>query len=96
MLGTVGEYTVASSNTTDDIIDLIKTYELSCNPTLVPKIFKIKKLGILSTAGGEIDINGKTFTLIKNQSLEFGYGVIDIVSIKCKTAGLKLIIRYLY
>lgn len=96
MFGTVGEYVVNSSNTSDELVDLIKEQELAANPKLVPSHFLLKKLGILSASDGEIYINDKLFTLMKNKSLEFGYGLTDVHSIKCNTAGIKLIIRYLY
>ena len=96
MLGTVSEYIVNSSDTTTELIDEIKAQELQSNPKLVPDNFVLKKLGILSTSNGEIYINDKLFTLIKNQSLELGYGLIDVYSLKCNTSGIKLIIRYLY
>lgn len=96
MLGTVSEYIVQSSDTTSEIVDLIKAQEIQQTPNLVPKNFVLKKLGVLSTSDGEIYINNKLFTLTKNQSLELGYGLSDVYSIRCNTAGIKLIIRYLY
>lgn len=96
MLGTVSEYIVNSSNTTDNIVDLIKAQEMQQSPSLVPNNFLLKKLGILSDTDGSIYINNKLLTLIKNQSLELGYGLSDVYSIKANTSGMKLIIRYLY
>ena len=96
MIGTISEYTVSSTNTTDELVDLIKAQEISQSPNLVPENFVLKKCGILSTSDGEVYVNGKLFTLIKNQALEFGYGLMDVKSIKSNTSGIKLIIRYLY
>ena len=96
MLGTVSEYIVNSTDTSTELIDAIKAQELQQDPKLVPSNFVLKKVGILSKSDGSIYVNNKLFTLIHNQSLEFGYGLSDIYSLKCNTSGIKLIIRYLY
>ena len=95
MLGTCGEYIVNSTNTTDNIIDKIKDYELSLGfKTPTPLI--IKKIGIKVDKDCILNINKRTFTLEANSTLEFGYNVFDITSIVAQTQGVKIIVRYLY
>lgn len=98
MIGTCGEYIVNSTNTTDDIINKIKEYELSLggvNSLTSP--FTIRKIGIKSESDCTIKINrNRLFTLKKNEPLEFAYNVFDVTSLIAQTQGVKLTIRYLY
>lgn len=97
MLGTCGEYIVNSTNTTDDIIDKIKEYEVGLSSNVVlPSPFIIKKIGIKANNECSIQLNGRTFVIEANSTLEFGYNVFDIRSIVLQTEGVKLTIRYLY
>ena len=91
MLGTCGEYIISSTNTTDDIVKLIKTSE---NINYSP--FIIKKIGIKCDNDCELKINNKLFYLSANEPLEFGYDVWDITSIISATKGVKMVVRYLY
>lgn len=95
MLGTVGEYIVESSNTTDNIVDKIKEYELSLVDS-VPSSFYIKQLGILPSAACTIKVNGRNFYTTKEIPLELGYNMMDVTKIVAQDEGVKLTIRYLY
>lgn len=96
MLGTCGEYIVASTNTTDNIVDLIKQNEVDLGFKYLPNPFILKKIGIKSDSTCKIEINKHAFELSPNDSLEIGYNMMDISSIKSQNSGVKLIIRYLY
>lgn len=97
MLGVCGEYTIGSTNSTDNIINSIKEYELGLRKNVIlPSPFIIKKIGIKVNKECSIKLNGRTFTIESNGVLEFAYGMFDITSIVVQTEGVKLIIRYLY
>ena len=97
MIGTCGEYIIDSTNTTDDIIDKIKEYELSLDSNIVlPSPFIIKKIGIRPNSDSAIKLNGRVFNIKGNETLEFGYNYFDITSIIAQTEGVQLVIRYLY
>lgn len=97
MLGTCGEYIVDVTNTTDNIVDKIKEYELTLNPNIMlSSPFIIKKIGIKANSDSAIKINGRVFNVKENEVLEFGYDCFDITSIVSQTKGTELIIRYLY
>jgi hypothetical protein len=97
MLGTCGEYIVGSTNTTDNIINNIKEYELGLGANItLPSPFIIKKIGIKADSECSISLNGRNFTIEANDTLELGYNVFDVKSIVAQTEGVKLIIRYLY
>lgn len=91
MLGTCGEYIIDSTNTTDDIVELIKTSE-----SITYSPFVIKKIGIKCESDCEVKINDKSFNLTANEPLEFGYDIWDILSIVAVTTNVKMVIRYLY
>lgn len=95
MLGTCGEYIVNSSNTVDNIVDKIKSYELSLG-VKTPSPLVIKKIGIKVDKECVLKINKRNFNLEANGVLEFGYNVFDITSIIAQTQGVKIIVRYLY
>lgn len=97
MLGTCNEFTVTSTNITDNIVDVIKEQELNLGRNLASlSPFVIKKIGIKASKHCEIKINKSTFVIEANEPLEFGYGVFDVTSIIAQTEGVKLTIRYLY
>ncbi len=97
MLGTCGEYIVANTNDTNDIVDSIKEYELTLGLSpLLSNPFIIKKIGIKASDKCNISINGRNFSLEANEPLEFGFNVFDVTSIVSKTKNVKLTIRYLY
>lgn len=96
MLGTCGEYIIDSTNTTDDIINKIKEYESGLGLNTLPTPFIIKKIGIKANGECSIKLNGRTFVIEANGTLEFGYNVFDVKSIIAQTEGVKLTIRYLY
>ena len=97
MLGTCGEYIINSTNTTDDIADKIRDYELGLGSNVaLLSPFVIKKIGIKANSECSIKLNGRSFVIEANNTLEFGYNVFDIISIVAQTEGVKLTIRYLY
>jgi hypothetical protein len=96
MLGTCGEYIVESTNTTDNVVEKIREYEVGLGLNTVPSPLVIKKIGIKVSAECILKINGRDFNLEANGTIEFGYNVCDIRSIVAQTEGVKLTIRYLY
>lgn len=97
MLGTCGEYIIDSTNATEDIADKIREYELKLGSNIaLLSPFVIKKIGIKANSECSIKLNGRTFIIEANGTLEFGYNVFDIMSIVAQTEGVKLTIRYLY
>lgn len=96
MLGTCGEYIVESTNTTDNVVEKIREYEVGLGFNTIPSPFIIKKIGIKVSAECILKINGRDFNLEENGTLEFGYNVCDIRSIIAQTKGVKMTIRYLY
>jgi hypothetical protein len=96
MLGTCGEYIVESTNTTDNVVEKIREYEVGLGFATIPSPLVIKKIGIKVSAECILKINGRDFNLEANGTLEFGYNVCDIRSIVAQTEGVKLTIRYLY
>lgn len=96
MLGTVGEYIVESTNTEDNIVELIEQQQLDLGFEFLPQPFLLKKLGIKSDSTCELLINKNVFVISENEPLEIGYNLMDVYNIKSNTAGIRLIIRYLY
>lgn len=96
MLGICGEYIIESTNTTDNIVDKIKKYEMQFSSNNLPTPFVIKKIGILVEADCTVKINGRPFIIKQDSPLEIGYNIMDIFSIVSDTSNVKLTVRYLY
>lgn len=96
MLRNCGELIIESSSTTDNIVDLIKDYEVSLALNDIPDPFSVNKLGIKCSAECILNINGRDFTVDKDDTIEFGYDTIEITDVTPKTEGAKLIVRYMY
>ena len=90
-----GEF-IINETTSENVVSLIREYEVGLGLNDVPKNFMLRKLGIKVDAGCEVEINGRKFSVNEKEALEFGYDSIKVHSIIFKTAGLKAIIRYMY
>lgn len=95
MLGTCGEYIVAATNSTDEIVEQIKEYEKALTE-YIPSPFIIRKIGIKTDIECTLIINGREFIIDQNGVLEFGYDMFNVTSIVAQTEGANLKIRYLY
>ena len=90
-----GEF-IINETASDNVVSLIKEYEISLGLNKVPENFLIRKLGIKVNAACDVEINGRKFSINEKEPLEFGYDSIKAESIIFKTAGLKAVIRYMY
>lgn len=103
MLGVCGELTVANSDLTTNIVGLIEAQEIGYGQTTLSMLknsgrtFAIKKAGIRVEDDCTITINeNRDFSLVAGEVLEFPYDMFNIYSIKSKTEGVTITIRYLY
>ena len=90
-----GEFDV-NGTTLENIVPLIREYEVSLGLNDVPKNFMLRKLGIKVNAACDVAINGRDFSINEKEPLEFGYDSIKVDSIVFKTTGLNAIVRYMY
>lgn len=90
-----GELNLAGT-TSENVVQVIKDYELSLGLNEVPEKFVLRKLGIKTDAACEVSINGRIFTMNAKEPLEFGYDSIKVDSLIFKTTGINAIIRYMY
>ena len=99
--GNFGEYNVAATNTTDNVVEKIKEYELSFedNGYLQENAdnFGIKNLGIRNDSGNDVivDINNRPFTILAGTALNLPH-IEMIKSVVFKTSGAKVCVRYVY
>ena len=99
--GKFGEYNIASTNTTDNVVDKIKDYELtfSDNEYLLnlKEKFKIKNIGIKNMSNSDIivKINERPVMITANSSFNLPY-VEFIESVVFSTVGANVSIRYVY
>lgn len=99
--GNFGEYNVAATNTTDNIVEKIKEYELSFDDSKYleenAESFAIKNLGIRNDANSDIvvKVNGRPFTILAGTALNLPY-IEMINSVVFATAGVKVSVRYVY
>lgn len=99
--GNVGEYNIDSTNTTDNVVDKIKEYELSFedNGYLQENAdnFGIKNLGIRNDSGNNVvvNINNRPFTILASSALNLPH-IEMIKSIVFETSGAKVCVRYVY
>lgn len=90
-----GEFDI-NGTTSENVVSLIKEYEISLGLNEVPKNFIIRKLGIKVNAACDVEINCRDFSINEKEPLEFGYDSIKVDSIIFKTTGLSAIVRYMY
>ena len=90
-----GEFAI-NETTYDNVVNLIKNYEIELGLNDIPNNFVIRKLGIKADATCTVEINGHDFLINTDESLEFGYDSIKVHSIIFKTTGIKAVIRYMY
>lgn len=90
-----GEFDI-NGTTSENVVQLIKEYEISLGLNAVPNNFVLRKLGIKVSAACDVAINGRDFSINEMEPLEFGYDSIKVNSIVFKTTGLNAIVRYMY
>jgi hypothetical protein len=90
-----GEFDI-NGTTAENIVPVIREYEVNLGLNEVPENFVIRKLGIKVNAACDVAINGRDFSINEKEPLEFGYDSIKVNSIVFKTTGLNAIIRYMY
>lgn len=90
-----GEYDIMGTST-DDIVQKIKEYELNLGLNAVPERFFLRKLGVRVDAACEVEVNGRAFSVIPDEPLEFGYESIKVEKLIFKTPGVNAIVRYMY
>ncbi len=90
-----GEF-IINETTSDNVVSLIKEYEINLGLNAVPNNFIIRKLGIKVDKDCDILINGRSFSTSVLEPLEFGYDSIKVDNIIFKTPGVKAVIRYMY
>ena len=90
-----GEF-IISSTTSENVVSLIREYEVSLGLNDVPKNFMLRKLGIKVEAACDVEINGRKFSITEKEPLEFGYDSIKVTSIVLKTTGVAAVVRYMY
>jgi hypothetical protein len=90
-----GEFDI-NGTTSENVVSLIKDYEISLGLNEVPKNFIIRKLGIKVSAACDVEINGRDFSINEKEPLEFGYDSIKVESIVFKTTGINAVVRYMY
>ena len=90
-----GEYDIMGTST-DDIVQKIKEYELSLGLNTVPERFFLRKLGVRVDAVCEVEVNGRAFSVIPDEPLEFGYESIKVEKLIFRTPGVNAIVRYMY
>lgn len=95
MIGTVGEYIIETTSSATELVAAIKTYEETLGLNTLPSNFVIKKIGIKPSDACTVTINGREFVVDKGETLDFGYGMIDVYSLYISD-GVKAVIRYLY
>lgn len=99
--GNVGEYNIDSTNTTDNVVEKIKEYELSFedNKYLQENAdnFGIKNLGIRNDSGIDVivGINNRPFTILAGTALNLPH-IEMIKSVVFETSGAKVCVRYVY
>lgn len=90
-----GEFDIAGT-TADEIVQKIKEYELGLGLNKVPEKFFLRKLGVKVDAACEVEVNGRAFSVLPQEPLEFGYDSIKVESLIFKTSGVNAIVRYMY
>ncbi len=90
-----GEFDILGT-TTDDVVQSIKDYEISLGLNKVPEKFFLRKLGVKVDAACEVEVNGRAFSVLPREPLEFGYESIKVESLIFKTPGVNAIVRYMY
>ena len=90
-----GEF-IINETTSENVVSLIREYEVSLGLNEVPKNFMLRKLGIKVNTACKVAINGRDFSINEKEPLEFGYDSIKVNSIVFKTSGLSAVIRYMY
>lgn len=90
-----GEYDIMGTST-DDIVQKIKEYELSLGLNAVPERFFLRKLGVRVDTACEVEVNGRAFSVIPDEPLEFGYESIKVEKLIFRTPGVNAIVRYMY
>lgn len=99
--GNVGEYNIDSTNTTDNVVEKIKEYELSFedNGYLQDNAndFGIKNIGIRNDSGNDVivNINSRPFTILAGTALNLPH-IEMIKNVVFKTSGAKVCVRYVY
>lgn len=91
-----GEFDINETTTTDNVVQLIKEYEVGLGLNKVPDNFTIRKLGIKVNSACDVEINGRDFSIDEHSPLEFAYDSIKVNSIVFKQAGVQAVIRYMY
>ena len=87
-----GEF-IINETTSENVVSLIREYEVSLGLNEVPKNFMLRKLGIKVNTACIVAINGRDFSINEKEPLEFGYDSIKVNSIVFKTSGLNTVIR---
>lgn len=90
-----GEF-IINETSSENVVSLIKEYEVGLGLNDVPKNFMLRKLGIKVDAACDVEINGRKFSINEKEPLEFGYDSIKVNSIIFKTTGLAAVVRYMY
>ena len=90
-----GEFDITGT-TEDNIVQSIKEYEISLGLNAVPKHFVLRKLGVKVDAACEVEVNGRVFSVLPREPLEFGYESIKVESLIFRTPGVNAIVRYMY
>jgi hypothetical protein len=90
-----GEFDI-NETTSENVVLLIKDYEVDLGLNEVPANFVLRKLGIKVSAACDVEINGRDFSINEKEPLEFGYDSIKVNSIIFKTTGLAAVVRYMY
>lgn len=90
-----GEYDIMGTSI-DDIVQKIKEYELNLGLNAVPERFFLRKLGVRVDAACEVEVNGRAFSVIPDEPLEFGYESIKVEKLIFRTPGVNAIVRYMY
>lgn len=99
--GNVGEYNIESTNTTDNVVEKIKEYELSFEDSEYLKEnadnFGIKNLGIRNDSSSDVvvNVNNRPFTILVGSALNLPY-IEMIKSVVFVSAGAKVSVRYVY
>jgi hypothetical protein len=90
-----GEF-IINETTSENVVSLIREYEVSLGLNDVPKNFMLRKLGIKVDAACDVEINGRKFSINEKEPLEFGYDSIKVHSIVFNTLGISAVVRYMY
>ena len=90
-----GEF-IINETTSENIVSLIKEYEVGLGLNDVPKNFMLRKLGIKVETACDVEINGRKFSINEKEPLEFGYDSIKVSNLVFKTLGVSAVIRYMY